>query len=232
MTDEQGERSDHMRPLRVLLVDGGLVPRSDLLSLCERCGFDLVGEAVDWRGIKDLVSVRAADLVIASGPADFTQGLSALDGDVASIAVAPDARASKEYVQSGAFAVLPASAEPEVVAATAAVAVARAADIASARKETETFRQALETRKIVERAKGVLMRRLSIDEETAYRRMQKASQDENRKMREIAESILSAERLYGAEPNSAGAAAGDGSGASISTSHDATASLRASASQE
>jgi len=36
-----------------------------------------------------------------------------------------------------------------------------------------------------------------VTEDAAYRRMQKASQDENRKMREIAESILSAERLYG-----------------------------------
>jgi AmiR/NasT family two-component response regulator len=57
----------------------------------------------------------------------------------------------------------------------------------------------LETRKVVERAKGVLMRRLGVSEEAAYRKMQKASQDENRKMRDIAESILSAERLYGAD---------------------------------
>lgn len=199
MTDEHGERLDHMRPLRVVLVDGGLVPRSDLLALCERCGFDVVGEAVDWRGIKDLVSVRAADLVVVSGAADFAQGLTALDGDVASIAVAPDARASKEYAECGAFAILPAGAESEVIAATAVAAVARAADIAAARRETENLRQALEARKVVERAKGVLMRRLDLDEEAAYRRMQKASQDENRKMRDIAESILSAERLYGPE---------------------------------
>ena len=50
-----------------------------------------------------------------------------------------------------------------------------------------------------ERAKGVLMRRLGVSEDAAYRRMQKASQDENRKMKDIAESILSAERLYGDE---------------------------------
>jgi response regulator NasT len=85
-----------------------------------------------------------------------------------------------------------------MLSATAATAVERAADLAALQKQVDDLRDTLETRKIVERAKGVLMRRLSVSEEDAYRKMQRASQDENRKMRDIAESILSAERLYGA----------------------------------
>ena len=83
------------------------------------------------------------------------------------------------------------------MSALANTAAARASDLRAARQDAENLRGLLETRKVVERAKGVLMRRLGVAEEVAYRRMQKASQDENRKMKDIAESILSAERLYG-----------------------------------
>ncbi|MFY9586548.1 MAG: ANTAR domain-containing protein, partial [Actinomycetota bacterium] len=57
----------------------------------------------------------------------------------------------------------------------------------------------LETRKLVERAKGVLMDRLGLSEQEAFRKLQKASQDENRKMREIADSVIRAEKMFGAD---------------------------------
>lgn len=186
-----------MRSLRVVIADGGAVPRSDLLHLSERAGFELLGEATSWPAVVDLVTSRSGELVLVSGNPDFAAGVTALDGRVASVIVAPDAQATKEYADCGAFAVLTPDAQPEMLASTAWVAVSRAADLAAARKEIGDLRDMLETRKLVERAKGVLMRRLGIPEDVAYRRMQKASQDENRKMRDIAESILSAERLYG-----------------------------------
>jgi response regulator NasT len=89
--------------------------------------------------------------------------------------------------------------EPDVLAAVGAMIVARAADLKAARAEAENLREQLESRKLLERAKGVLMRKLGIPEEAAYRRMQKASQDENRKLKQIAESILSAEKLLEAD---------------------------------
>jgi response regulator NasT len=145
------------------------------------------------------VASRSADLVLVSGDPDFAQGLSVLIGEVASIIIAPDAPSAKEYAECGAFAVLTPQTEPEVLAAIGTTALARAADLRAAREDADSLRGMLETRKVVERAKGVLMRRLGVSEDAAYRKMQKASQDENRKMRDIAESILSAERLYGAD---------------------------------
>jgi AmiR/NasT family two-component response regulator len=186
-----------MRPLRVVIADGGGATRSVLIDLANDSGFELVGEAPEWDAVLDLVASRAADLVLISGGPDFAQGLSVLAGEVATAIVAPDAQSAKEYADCGAFVVLTPSVEPEVIAAIGATAVARAGDLRAARQETESLRGMLETRKVVERAKGVLMRRLGVAEDAAYRRMQKASQDENRKMRDIAESILSAERLYG-----------------------------------
>jgi response regulator NasT len=188
-----------MRPLRVVIADGGQRTRSALIDLANDAGFDLVGEAPTWDTVCDLVASRSADLVLVSGGPDFAQGLSILVGEVASVIIAPDASSAKDYAECGAFAVLTAQTEPEVVSVIATTATARAGDLRAARQEAENLRGMLETRKVVERAKGVLMRRLGVSEDAAYRKMQKGSQDENRKMREIAESILSAERLYGAD---------------------------------
>lgn len=200
-----------MRALRVVIADGGLVPRSDLATLCERAGFEVVGEAPEWSQIPEMISSRAADLVLVSGGPDFARGMVDVAALVPGIALAPDARATKEYADSGVSTVLTVQAEPELVWASGHTAVSRHAELRAVRTEVEKLRDQLETRKVVERAKGVLMRRLGVDEDAAYRKIQRASQDENRKMRDIAESILSAERLYDPEaaaPESEGDAAG------------------------
>jgi two-component system, response regulator PdtaR len=197
-----GDERAFMRPLRVVIADGGGTARAALLDLANDAGFELVGEAPVWEAVSDLVSSRSADLVLISGGPDFAGGLSILDGEVATAIIAPDALSAKEYAECGAFAVLTPQIEPEVLAAIGTTALARAADLREARQEADSLRGMLETRKVVERAKGVLMRRLGVSEDAAYRKMQKASQDENRKMRDIAESILSAERLYGADADS------------------------------
>ena len=163
----------------------------------------MVGEAPAWEAVGEMAATKAADLILVSGEPDFARGLSALDGAVAAMLVIPDARSAKEYADSGAYVVLTPEVEDEMISAQALIAVARAGDLRAARKEAQDLRSMLETRKLVERAKGVLMRRLGIAEDAAYRKMQKASQDENRKMAEIADSILAAERLYGEDGQSA-----------------------------
>ena len=61
------------------------------------------------------------------------------------------------------------------------------------RKEAADLRQALEDRKLIERAKGILMKRGSLDEAVAFRNMQKLASDKNRKLVEIAKIIITAE---------------------------------------
>lgn len=61
------------------------------------------------------------------------------------------------------------------------------------KREAADLRQALEDRKIVERAKGILMRRNGLDEQTAFRRLQKLSSDKNLRMVEVARSLVLAD---------------------------------------
>ena len=57
-------------------------------------------------------------------------------------------------------------------------------------KEVDTLKEALETRKIVDRAKGILMSRDNLTEQEAFRRIQKMSMNTRRRMRDIAEAII------------------------------------------
>ena len=64
------------------------------------------------------------------------------------------------------------------------------------RKEAADLRQALEDRKLVERAKGILMRRISLREEDAFRRMQKLASVHNHKLTDVSRRVLAAEEIF------------------------------------
>jgi len=163
----KGEVKALMRPLRVVIADGGGTARSALLNVAADAGFELVGEAPSWDLVCELVASKSADFVLISGGPDFASGLSILAGEVATAVVAPDAASAKDYAECGAFVVLTPTLEPEIMSALANTAVARASDLRAARQDAENLRGLLETRKVVERAKGVLMRRLGVAEEVA-----------------------------------------------------------------
>jgi response regulator NasT len=73
------------------------------------------------------------------------------------------------------------------------LAMRRFAQFQSLRKEATDLRQALADRKIIERAKGVLMKRAGFDEQDAFRRLQKLASEKNRKLVDIASMIVTAD---------------------------------------
>jgi len=73
------------------------------------------------------------------------------------------------------------------------LAMRRFAQFQSLRKEATDLRQALADRKIIERAKGVLMKRAGLDEQDAFRRLQKLASEKNRKLVDIASMIVTAD---------------------------------------
>src|SRR5262249_46863919 len=75
-----------------------------------------------------------------------------------------------------------------------ALAVRRFEQFEALRREAADLRQALEDRKVIERAKGVLMKRAGLDEQEAFRRLQKLASEESRKLIDIARMILIAEK--------------------------------------
>jgi response regulator NasT len=76
---------------------------------------------------------------------------------------------------------------------TLALAVRRYKEFTALQQQATDLRQALEDRKVIERAKGILMKRAGLDEADAFRRLQKLASDKNLKLVRIAEMIVTAE---------------------------------------
>jgi response regulator NasT len=79
---------------------------------------------------------------------------------------------------------------------TIALAMRRFQQFEELRREASDLRQALEDRKVIERAKGLLMKKVGLDEPEAFRRLQKLAMDSNRKMVEVAQMVLTAEEAF------------------------------------
>ena len=80
---------------------------------------------------------------------------------------------------------------------TIEVALARFKELDALRQEVSDLKEALDTRKVVEQAKGVLMKRLKLSEAEAFRRMQQKSRRTRTNLREVASTILKAEEVLG-----------------------------------
>ena len=128
-----------------------------------------IGRAADW-----VVRPHCGAVVLFSGD----QSLVLSDRDVEA---------------TSAIAFLPKPAPPRVLDSTIRLAATRAKELASARKDADTAKQALENRKVIERAKGILMRRTGSSEQEAYRILQRTSQDRSVPMVEIARAVLASE---------------------------------------
>ena len=79
---------------------------------------------------------------------------------------------------------------------TIALATRRFEQFQALHREASDLRQALEDRKVIERAKGLLMKKAGLDENDAFRRLQKLASDKNLKLVEIARIIVTAEEAY------------------------------------
>ncbi|HEY4708390.1 MAG TPA: response regulator [Thermodesulfobacteriota bacterium] len=98
-------------------------------------------------------------------------------------------------IESGVFAYLVKPVTKKQLEPAIKLAMARYQEFKSLKIEVCDLKDAIETRKMVERAKGILMKRCNISEEEAFKLLQSHSQKENKKMREIAETIISASKL-------------------------------------
>ena len=85
-----------------------------------------------------------------------------------------------------------AQADPQI-----AVAVRRFEESRALQQENEQLAQKLETRKLIEKAKGILMKRLNLDEEAAHRRLQLESQKRRINITETARRVIESEKALG-----------------------------------
>ena len=130
-------------------------------------------------GLPDGDGVEAARQVMAALPCPIVLLTSHADPDVAARAV-----------DAGVLGFLVKPLRPAELAPALDVAVSRFRDLETARMENEALRRKLESRKLVDRAKGLLMTRLGMSEPEAFRRIQKTAMDTRRTMADVAQALL------------------------------------------
>jgi len=137
-----------------------------------------------------LLRAESADL-----PAASTLARIAAHGGPALVLLTPQAcpRSLGAARESGALVHLVEPVTPEALVAAVWLSAARARDLWDLKSELIELRESFESRKAVERAKAILMRRLELTEEQAHRRLQQESRSRNRKLVETAWHVIRAE---------------------------------------
>ena len=185
------------RQRRVLVAEDEALIRLDLKEMLEEEGYDVVGEAADGEQAVKLAQELRPDLVILDVKMPVLDGISAAEQIVAG-RIAPvvmlTAFSQRELVEraveAGAMAYLVKPFAKSDLLPTIEVAVSRHAQLAALEGEVSDLTDRLETRKVVERAKGVLQTERGISEPEAFRWIQKTSMDKRLSMRAVAEAVL------------------------------------------
>jgi two-component system, response regulator PdtaR len=187
--------------LRIAVADDELDMRDYFKKSLSRLGHQVVAVAQNGRELVEQCKAQHPDLVITDIKMPDMDGIDAAvqiyrDRPVPVIIVSayhdPEliARAESDHILG--YLVKPieqADLEPVIV-----LAMRRFEQFQALRQEAADLRQALEDRKVIERAKGILMKRGSLDEQEAFRRLQKLASEESRKLIDIAHMILLAEK--------------------------------------
>ena len=189
---------------RIVVADDEALIRMDVKEMLTSLGYVVVGEAGDGRSAVNQARELRPDLVIMDIKMPELDGIDAariLTEEAIAPVLLVTAYSHRELVNDAKAAgvvayVTKPFGEAQLVPAVE-VALARFREFRALEKELGDTRAALETRKVVERAKGILMDRHGIREEEAFRRIQKLSMDSRKSMREVAEAILLARQAEG-----------------------------------
>jgi response regulator NasT len=187
-------------PVRVLIAEDEALIRLDLKEMLEEEGYTVVGEVGDGQAAVDQARELQPDLVVLDIQMPVLDGLSAAE-QIAGERVAPvivlTAFSQRELVErardAGAMAYLVKPFSKADLVPAIEVARARFAEMTALDGEVRTLEERLETRKVVEKAKGVLMAERGISEADAFRFLQRTAMNERTSMKALAEAVLAGE---------------------------------------
>ena len=184
-------------PLRLVVAEDEAIIRLDLCEMLGEAGYQVVGQGGDGQQAVDLTRVLRPDLVLMDVKMPVMDGITAAE-IIGAEGLAPvvmlTAFSQRELVERARDAgVMAYVVKPFTLAdLTPAIEVAssRWSELKSLESEIADLADRLETRKLVDRAKGLLMTQLKISEPDAFRWIQKTAMDRRLSMREVADLVL------------------------------------------
>jgi len=190
---------------RIVVIDDHVPSRTLVRAAATRAGGAVVAEADTAQAGLDLVARERPDAaVIAVGlpDGDGIDAAAEVERRYPCPVVVLTSHAHPDVIErarrAGAMAYLVKPLRQEELAPALELAIARFAELTRAGREAATLRRALEDRKTIERAKGLLMDRLRLTEATAFRLLQKSAMDRRTPIVALAERVLAGEDLAAA----------------------------------
>lgn len=190
--------------LRVLLIDEDQERRALLQDALDAAGFVVVVGTLPGGDLAELVRRARPDVIVMDVDApdrDTLENMCCLARDLPHPVVMfthdEDAEKMRTAIRAGVSAYIVGSIASERVKPIVDVAVMRFEQHQALRKELEQARASLAERKVIDRAKGVLMRQRNCGEDAAYQALRKLAMDRNRRLVDVAQSVLDAAELLG-----------------------------------
>jgi response regulator NasT len=185
------------RRARIIIADDESLIRMDLREMLGHLGYEVVAEASDGRSAVELAKKLLPDLIIMDIKMPDMDGIAAAS-ELARDHIAPvvllTAYSENSLIgrakDAGVCGYLVKPFRETELMPVIELALARFNELRDLEREVTDLKEALETRKLVERAKGVLMEVHGLREADAFNRMRKTSMDNRKSMREVAEAIL------------------------------------------
>jgi AmiR/NasT family two-component response regulator len=186
------------RSRRVLIAEDEALIRLDLREMLVEEGYDVCGEAGDGEAAVKLAEELKPDLCILDIKMPIMDGLAAAEriatGRIAPVVILT-AFSQRDLVEraraAGAMAYLVKPFQKSDLVPAIEIALSRFAEMHALEAEVASLSDRLETRKLVERAKGNLMSAFSMSEPEAFKWIQRAAMDNRMTMKQVAEKIIS-----------------------------------------
>ena len=188
------DQAEEQGPARTVVVaeDEALI-RLDIVEILKDQGFDVVAETDNGKTAVELAQKHRPDLVLMDVKMPIMDGITAAE-EIAKEQIAPvvllTAFSQKELVDRAVEAGAMAYVSPNDLVPAIEVAISRYEQIRALEKEVGTIRDQFETRKLVDRAKSLLITKMNLTEPEAFRWIQKTSMDRRLSMREVSDTII------------------------------------------
>lgn len=188
--------------IRILVAEDEALIRMDLVEMLGEAGYEVVAQAADGAEAIELAQLHKPDLAILDVKMPVLDGISAAEKI---IAIAPvlmlTAFSQRELVERArdagvmAYVVKPFSIGDLVPAIE--IAISRHLQMRTLAEEVADLHERLESRKLIDRAKGILMQALNLSEPEAFSWIQRAAMDRRMTMKEVAQAVISPDAVPG-----------------------------------
>jgi response regulator NasT len=185
--------------LRIAVAEDEPELLEDLQEMLADLGHRVVATATNGQQLIEQCDATRPDLVVADIRMPLVDGLEAAEHlrrieptPVVLVSAHSDPELIERALRNHVLSYLIKPIKADQLKTAIALAMRRFREFKTLRREASDLRQALEDRKVIERAKGVLMKEADLDEAEAFRRLQKLASNKNQKILQIAHAILTA----------------------------------------